>query len=266
MGSMNLAGRTVLLTGASGGLGHAIARALARRGASLVLTARRAEVLESLAAETGGRAVACDLFDRSAVERLVDEAGAIDVLVSNAGIPGSGRLETFTVDEIDRALDVNLRAPMVLARLMCEGMAERGGGQIVFVSSMSGKAGTARTSVYAATKFGLRGFAMSLREDLRPQGIGVSTVFPGFIRHAGMFHDSGAQLPVYVGTKMPEDVARAVIRAIEHDRSEVDVAPLPMRLGAAFAGLAPEAAAMVQRRLGASEVAQQFEDGQRDKR
>jgi short-subunit dehydrogenase len=263
---MNLGGRTALVTGARGGLGQAIARGLAARGASLVLTARRAEVLEALAAETGGRAVACDLSDRGAVERLVEQAGAIDVLVANAGIPGSGRIESFTVEEIDRALDVNLRAPMILARLMCEGMAERGGGQIVFVSSLSGKAGTAGTSVYAATKFGLRGFAMSLREDLRPRGIGVSTVFPGFIRDAGMFHESGAKLPGYVGTKTPEDVARAVVRAIERDRSEIDVAPLPLRVGTAFASLAPEAAAIVQRRLGASELATQFEDGQRDKR
>jgi short-subunit dehydrogenase len=263
---MNLAGRTALVTGASGGLGQAIARALAGRGAQLVLSARNVEVLEALAAETGGRAVACDLSDRTAVERLVEEAGPIDVLVANAGIPGSGPLESFSVEQIDRALDVNLRAPMVMTRLMVEGMAERGGGQIVFVSSLSGKAGTARSSVYAATKFGLRGFAQSLREDLRPRGIGVSTVFPGFIRDAGMFHDSGAKLPGYVGTKTPEDVARAVIKAIEHDRSEIDVAPLPMRVGAALAGLAPEAVAIVQRRLGANELATRVTYGQRDKR
>jgi len=263
---VNLGGRTVLLTGASGGLGGAIARGLARRGARLVLSGRRAEVLEPLAAELGGRVVACDLSDRAAVAGLVDAAGPVDALVANAGIPGSGRIETFTVEEIDRALDVNLRAPMILARLLCEGMVERGGGQIVFVSSLSGKAGAAGSSIYAATKFGLRGFAQSLREDLRPQGVGVSTVFPGFIRDAGMFHDSGARLPGYVGTKTPEDVAAAVVSAIERDRSEVDVAPLPMRLGATFAGFAPEVAARVQRALGAGDLATQFEDGQRDKR
>jgi short-subunit dehydrogenase len=263
---MNLGGRTALVTGASGGLGQAIARGLAARGARVVLTARRAEVLAELADETGGRVVACDLSRRDEVERLVAEAGPVDVLVANAGIPGSGPLESFTVEQIDRALDVNLRAPMVMTRLMAEGMVERGGGQIVFVSSLSGKAGTARSSVYAATKFGLRGFAQSLREDLRPRGVGVSTVFPGFIRDAGMFHESGAKLPPYVGTKTPEDVARAVIKAIEHDRSEVDVAPLPMRVGAALSGLAPEAVAMVQRRLGANEIARKVTDGQRDKR
>jgi short-subunit dehydrogenase len=263
---MNLGGRTALVTGASGGLGGVIARALARRGASLVLTARRAEVLEELAAETGGRVVPCDLGDRAALERLVDEAGPVDVLVANAGIPGSGAIDTFTVEEIDRAIDVNLRAPMVLARLMCEGMIERGGGQILFVSSLSGKAGTAGASIYAATKFGLRGFAQGLRGDLRPRGVGVSTVFPGFIRGAGMFHESGARLPGYVGTKTPEDVAAAVVSAIERDRAEVDVAPLPLRLGTTVAGVAPELAATVQRTLGADRVARQFETGQRDKR
>ena len=263
---MNLGGRTALVTGATGGLGQAIARALARRGAHVLLTARRAEVLEALAAELGGRALACDLSDRGALATLVEEAGPVDVLVANAGIPGSGAIDSFTVEEIDRALDVNLRAPMVLARLMCEGMAERGGGQIVFVSSLNGKAGSAGASVYAATKFGLRGFAQSLREDLRPRGVGVSTVFPGFIRDAGMFADSGARLPSYVRTKTADDVGNAVVRAIEGDRSEVDIAPLSLRLGVAVAGLAPELTARVQRRLGAHELASQFEAGQRDKR
>jgi uncharacterized protein len=263
---MNLGGRTALVTGASGGLGQAIARALARRGADLVLTARRTELIEALAAETRGRAIPCDLVDRAAVERLVDEAGPVDVLVANAGLPASGRIDSFSVEEIDRALDVNLRAPMVLARLLWEGMAERGGGHIVFVSSLSGKAGTAGSSVYSATKFGLRGFAQGLREDLRPRGVGVSTVFPGFIRDAGMFHESGAKLPGYIGTKTPEDVASAVVSAIERDRSEIDVAPIPLRIGTLLSGLAPEAVAMVQRKLGAGELASQFETGQRDKR
>jgi len=260
---MNLGGRTVLVTGASGGLGQAIARGLAARGAQLVLTARRVDVLESLAAETRGRAIACDLGDRAAVERLVAEAGPIDVLVANAGLSLSRKIQNTSVEEIDRLLDVNLRAPMVLARMLIDGMSERGGGQIVFVSSLNGKAGTVGTSVYAATKFGLRGYAQGMRADLRSRGIGVSTIFPGFIRDAGMFHESGAKLPPYVGTKRPEDVANAVISAIERDRSEVDVAPLPMRIGTTIASLAPETAATVQRKLGADEIATQVEDGQR---
>jgi len=263
---MNLGGQTALVTGASGGLGQAIARALAGRGAHVILTARRADVLEALAEETGGRAVACDLTDRAAVLKLVDDAGPVDVLVANAGLPASGGIQSFSVDEIDRAVDVNLRAPMVLARLIGDGMVARGGGHIVFVSSLSGKAATVGSSVYSATKFGLRGFAMGLREDLRPRGVGVSTVFPGFIRDAGMFHDAGTKLPSYVGTKTPEEVGAAVVRAIEHDKSEVDVAPITVRLGVAIAGLAPELAAIVQRRLGANDVAARITDAQRGNR
>jgi short-subunit dehydrogenase len=253
---VNLGGRTALVTGASGGLGHAIARALARRGASLVLSARRAEVIEPLAAELGGRAVTADL----------DEAGPVDVLVANAGVPGSGRLGTFSTEEIDRALDVNLRAPIILARLLSEGMAARGGGHIVFMSSLNGKAAPPGTPIYAATKFGLRGFAQSLRQDLRPQRVGVSAIFPGFIRDAGFFHDAGVELPAYVRTKAPDDVGRAVVEAIENDRPEIDVAPLSVKLGTALARLAPETAAIVQRRLGADRISAQFEAGQRDKR
>jgi short-subunit dehydrogenase len=145
-------------------------------------------------------------------------------------------------------------------------MASRGGGHIVFVSSLNGKAGTAGSSIYSATKFGLRGFALGLREDLRPHGVGVSTIFPGFIRDAGMFHESGAKLPGYIGTKTPEDVADAVVSAIERDRSEVDVAPLTLRIGTKLSGLAPEAVAIVQRKLGASELSKQFESSQRGKR
>lgn len=263
---MNLGGRTALVTGASGGLGQAVARALARRGASVVLTARRAEVLEPLAAELGGRVVACDLADRDALERLVDEAGPVDVLVANAGIPGSGTLDSFSVEEIDRALDVNLRAPIVLARLLADGMAARGGGHMVFMSSLNGKLAPPGTPIYAATKFGLRGFAQSLRQDLQPLGIGVSAIFPGFIRDAGLFHDAGVEMPAYVRTKLPDDVGRAVVEAIEKDRAEVDVAPLTMKIGTVLGRVAPDAAAIVQRRLGAARLSSQFAAGQRDKR
>jgi short-subunit dehydrogenase len=260
---VNLAGREALVTGATGGLGHAIARALAARGARLVLSGRRTEALESLASELGARAVACDLADPAAVDRLITEAGAIDVLVANAGIPASGRIDRFSVEDLDRALAVNLRAPMVLAKRLAEGMAARGGGHIVFMSSMAGKAASPGGSLYSATKFGLRGFSQGLREDLRPMGIGVSSVFPSFIRDAGMYHDSGVRLPGYVATRTPEEVAAAVVRAIERDRAEVDVAPLSLRAGAAAAGLLPEVAAAVQRRLGARELGDSFADGQR---
>ena len=263
---MNLDGRSVLLTGATGGLGQAIARALAARGARLVLTGRRAEVLEPLAVEVGGRALACDLAEADEVSRLLSECSNADVLVANAALPATGELDSFSVEEIDRALAVNLRAPIVLARALAHGMVAREHGHLVFISSLSGKAASARGSIYSATKFGLRGFALGLREDLRDTGVGVSTVFPGFISDAGMFHESGAKLPGYVATKTPEDVAAAVVRAIERNRAEIDVAPLGLQVGTAVAGLLPEFSGRLQRRLGSLDIAEAMAKGQRDKR
>jgi uncharacterized protein len=263
---VNLAGRSVLLTGATGGLGHAIARRLHAEGASLVLTGRRTEVLEPLAAETGARSLAVDLADAEAVQRLASECADVDVLVANAGLPGTGQIMSFTVEELDRALAVNLRAPMVLARELAERMVARGSGHLVFMSSLAGKVGPPRASVYSATKFGLRGFARSLREDLRSSGVGVSAIFPGFVRDAGMFHDTGTKLPPGMGTVAPDDVAEAVVRAIEHNRGEVDVAPVSMRAGAVVARLAPDLANSVSRRLGGTRVAEDHVATQKDKR
>ncbi|HZV72842.1 MAG TPA: SDR family NAD(P)-dependent oxidoreductase, partial [Conexibacter sp.] len=242
------------------------ARALAARGAQLVLTGRRAEVLEPLAAEVGGRALVVDLADRDAVPRLAEEAGDVEILVANAALPASGTLDEYTLEQVDRALDVNLRAPVLLAKLLSEGMAARGHGHLVFISSLSGKASAPNSSLYAATKFGLRGFALGLREDLRPAGVGVSTIFPGFIRDAGMFANARVELPRGVGTRSPEDVADAVVRAIERNRAEADVAPLGLRAGAAFAGIAPELAATMSRRMGGKRIADNLAAGQRHNR
>jgi uncharacterized protein len=263
---VNLAGRSVLLTGATGGLGHAIARRLRVEGAELVLTGRRADLLEPLAAQTQARSLTVDLADAEALERLADECAGVDVLVSNAGLPGSGLLTSFTIEELDRALAVNLRAPMVLARRLAEAMVARRSGHLVFMSSLAGKVGTPRSPVYSATKFGLRGFAQSLREDLRPSGVGVSAIFPAFVRDAGMFHDTGTKLPPGVGTVSPESVADAVVRAIERNRGEVDVAPVGLRAGAMAAGLAPDLAATVSRKLGGQRIAQDHVSAQTTKR
>jgi uncharacterized protein len=263
---VNLPGRTVLLTGATGGLGHAIARRLHRAGATLVLTGRRTDVLEPLAAETGARSLAVDLTDPPAVERLAADCADVDILIANAGLPASGHALSFAVDQIDRALAVNLRAPMVLSRLIGERMVARGDGHIVFVSSLSGKVATPRSAVYSATKFGLRGFASGLRQDLRPRGVGVSAVFPGFVRDAGMFAESGAKLPPGVGTSTPGEVAEAVVRAIERNRGEIDVAPLQMRLGALVSGAAPGVAAAFTRLAGGESLGDQFGRGQASKR
>lgn len=258
----------MLLTGATGGIGQAIARALDQRGARVLLTARRAEQLEEIAAALGGRAEAlpADLTDAADASALARRAGAVDVLVANAALPASGPIDDFSPDEIDRALDVNLRAPIQLTRALLPGMVERGSGHVVLVSSLAGKVASVGSSLYSATKFGLRGFAAGLREDLHGTGVGVTVVFPGFVSGAGMFAETGVPLPRGVGTRTPEQVAEAVVRGVEHGRAEIDVAPIGMRAGALLSSLAPVTAARLQRRLGSAALSDAIAEGQRPKR
>lgn len=263
---MDLARANVLLTGASGGIGRAIARALAARGARLVLSGRRSGVLEALAAELGSRTVACDLADRDDVERLLGECGDIDVFVANAALPASGHITELSQAQIDAMLEVNLRAPVAIARGLIPEMTRRRRGHLVFVSSLSGKVTAPVSSIYSATKFGLRGFALGVREDLRDAGIGASVILPGFISDAGMFADTGMQLPPGVGTRTPEQVAAGVLSAIERNRAEVTVAPPALRLGAAIASVAPELAARFARLGGGSRIATELASRQVDKR
>lgn len=252
---MNVAGRTVLLTGATGGLGNAIARALGRRGAKLILTGRRADALEPLAEEVGGRTITADLTDRAAVDQLATDAGDVDILVANAGIPADGPVLEYTAEELDRALDVNLRAPLVLARTLSAPMVARGDGHIVFMSSLAGKVATGNAAVYAATKFGLRGFAWGLRQDLREAGVGVSVVSPGLIRDAGLFADAGIAPPPGSAARTAEDVGNAVVEAIERDRAEIVVGSLGEKLWGAVGALTPGTLAFINRRFGGNDVA-----------
>jgi short-subunit dehydrogenase len=265
---VQLAGARALVTGATGGIGGAVARALHGRGAHVVLSGRREELLECLRADLGARAeaLAVDLSEPGGPARLAEQAGEVDVLVANAALPASGRVEDFEPDEIDRALAVNLRAPIQLTRALLPGMLERGRGHVVLVSSLSGKAASPRSGIYSATKFGLRGFAAGLREDVEPRGIGVTVVFPGFVSEAGLFADSGVKLPPWVGTRTPAQVADGVVRGIERERAEVDVAPFGLRVGTRLAGLAPVVVARLQRRLGSERIADALAEAQRDKR
>jgi len=219
-----------------------MAKALAERGAQLLLSARSREALEALAAELPGdghSVLPADLAEPNAAEHLAEEAAGTEILIANAGLPGAGRLTDFSAEEVKRALRVNLEAPMLLARALYPPMLEAGSGHLVFVASLSGKAASPRSSVYNATKFGLRGFALALRADLSPKGIGVSLVSPGFIREAGMFADAGAKPPPGMGTSTPEQVGAATVKAIKRNKVEVTVAPLPQRAGAHLALMSP---------------------------
>jgi short-subunit dehydrogenase len=137
---------------------------------------------------------------------------------------------------------------------------------VVLISSLSGKVPAAYSSIYSATKFGLRGFGLSLNDELHDTPVGASIVAPGFIRDAGMFADSGVELPRGTGTRTSDDVADAVVKAIESGRQEIDVAPLSFRLGARVSGVAPSLVTGLQRRLGSHKVGEAMGEGQREKR
>jgi short-subunit dehydrogenase len=264
---VQISGSRVLLTGATGGLGRAIAKALDQRGAHLVLTGRRAELLDEIVAELrSAEALPAALAKRDAVDALPGRAGQVDILIHNAALPASGRLESYTTEQIDRALDVNLRAGIVLTRALLPEMTERGRGHLVYVSSMSGKIPTVRASIYAATKYGLRGFAGALRDDLHGTNVGVSTVFPGPIQGGGMWDDAGIELPWWVPTKSPGDVGNAVVKAIEANRPEIAVADPGQRAAAVLENVSARAGAWLRRRLPVEELADRTADAQVEKR
>jgi len=180
-------------------------------------------------------------------------------------LPGSGKLDGLSASDVERALRVNLEGPMLMAQALVPRLTERRSGHLVMVASLSGFAPTARQSVYNATKFGLRGFALGLREDLRGSGVGVSLVSPGFIRDAGMFADSKASPPAGMGTASPEEVGAAVVEAIEKDRGEITVAPFRQVRLAKFAGRHPELAGRLSNKA-AVKAGDEVARGQSEKR
>ncbi|WP_406191620.1 MULTISPECIES: SDR family NAD(P)-dependent oxidoreductase [unclassified Streptomyces] len=263
---MRIQGSTILLTGVTGGIGQALAAALAARGAQLVLTGRRPDALAACAGPLGARTIVADLADPADVTRLAEESSGCDILIANAALPSSGELLSYTPEQVDRALAVNLRAPVMLARLLAPAMVKTGAGHIALVGSISGKAASPMTSLYSATKFGLRGFALSLRQDLRGSGVGVSLIQPGFVRDAGMFAATGATPPSGIRTVSPHQVAQGTVRAVERNLGEVNIAPAELKILSAIAGQFPALAEKVQSRAAIHRFARQLSGAQETSR
>lgn len=267
---MELRGSRVLLTGASSGLGPHIARLLHSEGAQLILSGRNVDRLETLATElAGAHFVPADLAEPAQVEALAAAAGqgnGVDVLISNAGLPASGALLDLSTAEIDRVLAVNLRAGIILTRLLLPAMLERRSGHVVFMASMAAHVAGARISLYNATKFGLRGFAEAMRLELHASGVGFSLVSPTYVREAGMWAETGVAAHPMAGDVPPAAVAGAVMRAIRRNRREIQVAPAATVISSRLAALAPGLAAAIARRTGASSTPPQVVARQRGKR
>jgi short-subunit dehydrogenase len=241
---MELTGRTVLLTGAAGGIGHHVADVLARRGARLVASDVSDEKLAAAPLPETATRLAADLRERDAIEDLVARAGPIDVLVNNAGLEYTGAFHDQSPAELADLLHVNLHAPAELIRLVVPSMLARGAGHVVNVASISGKGPAPYLAAYGTTKAGLIELTRSLRVEYRGTGVRFSAVSPGFVAREGMYArmaQNGIKAPVTLGTSPPEKVAQAVVEVVEGDVPERIVAARPMRPFFALTELSPRA-------------------------
>ena len=221
-------GRTVIVTGASSGVGAAAARRFAAEGARVVLAARRAAALEDVAKELGGGALAVptDVADpaqaQALVERAVHETGALHVLVNNAGANHRAPVAEADPNELGRVVDVNLRAPVLLTRFALPHLLREPRAAVVNVASIAGQVPLPGEATYSGTKFGLRGFSMALAEELRDTGVRVSVVSPGPIETGFILEDLDHVPDVVFSQPMssPEQVADAILDCAEDGRRE----------------------------------------------
>jgi short-subunit dehydrogenase len=227
-----IAGKKVLLTGASRGIGVVIARELAQKQATVVGVSRSQEGLDRVCAEIkamGGKAIGIP-FDISKVEQLptlVEEieelVGSVDILINNAGIEIYKAFPDYSLADLQSVLSINLLAAMELTRLVLPDMLHQRSGHIVNIASLAGKKGHPYDSAYSASKAGLLMWADALRQELAGTGVGISSICPGYISDCGLLADTGIAAPSLAGTSKSEDVVRAVIRAIEKNKAEVMV-------------------------------------------
>jgi 3-oxoacyl-[acyl-carrier protein] reductase len=220
----NLTGKTALVTGASGGIGGAIAKVLAAQGAAVALSGTRVEALEKAAAELGGKAVIvpANLGDKASVEALAKTAeeklgGKVDILVNNAGLTKDGLAMRMKDDDWQQVIDVNLTAAFVLTRALLRGMMKNRWGRIVNITSVVGVTGNPGQANYCASKAGLIGMSKSLAQEVASRNITVNCVAPGFIATA-MTDALNDEQKAAINNKIPagkmgssEDIAAAVL-------------------------------------------------------
>ncbi len=230
--SAALAGRVIVVTGAANGIGRATARALAARGAALVLDDIDLAGLESLRAAIGdgARAFGADVRRPDQLEAMMREAvaawGRVDAVVNCAGVVAPGAIDTSPADAVARQLETNLTGTINVVRAFLPQFRRQGAGHLVLVASLAGMVPLPGESVYAATKFGVRGFALSLALELKPTGIRVTNVCPDSTRTAMLdieAGEEGSSLSFASAPMAPEQVAAAILDALERPRLEVTV-------------------------------------------
>lgn len=224
---MNIAGSTALVTGASSGIGRAVAIALAAAGAQVVGLGRDVPALRSLAETNGITVRQVDLESEDELRHFVEESlpdlPTVDILVNCAGSGRFAPLAEHSAEDIDRLLDVNVRAPIVLTKAVSPGMRQRGRGRVVNVASIAGRLGVPNETVYSASKGALAVFSRALDAELADSGVGVTVVLPGVVQ-TSFFERRGAPYDrAWPRPLPPERVARIIVRAITRDQSEVVV-------------------------------------------
>jgi short-subunit dehydrogenase len=251
--------RRVLLTGASQGIGPFIAAALAGRGCHLALTARSEQLLREVAGRLDVFSVdvgifPCDLLEADQRTRMIHEVlegfGPIDILVNNAGVENEGPFLDLSLESHRRTIELNLLAPIELTHALLPTMLEQGGGHIVNIASIGAKAGSPYDAVYCGSKAGLAEWTRGISLEEEHAGIRFSTIFPGFVSEVGMFARFGLEAPWTIGSCTPQQVATAVVKAVEHDLPEIIVNSRPLKPLLALAALSPRLAGWLMRRLG----------------
>ena len=273
-----VAGQTVLLTGASGGLGSVMTQAFADRKVKLALLAYPGIDLEPLAKSVADRVpdalvLSSDLRDagqRHAVLEAVNRRfGPIHILVNNAGVEFTCPYHELTEAQIYEVLGVNLEAPMILSRLVLPQMLQSGHGHIVNISSLAGKSGPALQEPYAATKAGLLGFTASLRASYRGSGVSASVIVPSFVEagiYARLKAKTGCAAPSLLTGCSADQVARSVVCAIEGDVPEIIVNRYPIRPVLALSALSPRLGEWIAHKLGVHDFFRRvFEVGKGEK-
>ena len=242
----DLTGKTALVTGASGGIGAAIAKALHGAGATLAISGTRIEPLESLAAELGDRVhvLPCNLSDAAAVEALPKQAaeamGSVDILVNNAGITKDNLFMRMSDEEWASVLDVNLTATMRLCKGVVRSMMKARWGRIVNISSIVGATGNPGQANYAASKAGMVGMSKSIAYEVASRGITVNCVAPGFIATAmtdKLNNEQKEKINVQIpAARMgsPEEIAAAVLYLASNEAGYVTGATLHVNGGMAM--------------------------------
>lgn len=250
---MQLAGRVVLVTGASAGIGTAVAERCAAAGARVLVHGRDPGRTGAVADRLGGTALLADLTRPESARALADEAtavhGHVDVVVLNAGIGWSGPFTTMPEATLTRLLAVDLLAPVHLLHALLPGMVARGSGHVVLLGSVAGRTGVAGEAAYAAAKAGLDALAESLGQELAGSGVVVSTVVPGAV-DTGFFTGRGRAYGRRVPAPVPAGrVADAVLRAVAEDRAEIWV-PAWLRAAAVVRAVAPRTYRRLSLRFG----------------